>query len=218
MSTFYDQLDELDDYMVTIWSRRVGTLRGLIDTDEISYTNAANIGSSTLAGITEGFIKGAAKGMAKKVFGDLGRSLVSDNFKTVMSTFKGYEDSSHSGFGISMHLFPNKFGNGSYKEIMDLLGRMTLPDTTEDTFLKSYLYSPEDLKALASGEDPFKGNLIHVTIGNWFHATGLFMEQGSPSFSKFVDTNGDPIYAKVDPTFTSYKVLNATEWSSWWKR
>ena len=192
-------------------------LQGLLDNDEVSYTAAANIGGSTLAGMGEGFARGAGKAVVGKALGDFGKNLVGETFKTVMSTFKGYEDSQPSSFPTSIHLFPNKFVNGSYNEMIEILGRMTQPNTEDNTFLKSYLYSPEDTKKLASGEDPFKGQLIHVTIGNWFLATGLFMTSGPPTMSKFVDDSKKPIYAKLDANFESYKVLNAKEWAAWWR-
>ncbi len=219
MPTFYEELESLNDYKVTIRNSKTGeVLEGLIDNEEISYSAGANIGESTLAGLSEGFSKGVIKGVVSKALGDLGKNIVSDNFKTVLSTFKGYEDSKPSTFSVSLHLFPNKFNNPSYKEMVEILGRMTQPNTEDGKFIRSYLYSPEDTKKLAKGEDPFEDQLIHVMIGNWFFAKGLFMTSGPITMSKYVDTSGKPIYSKVDLDFESYKVLNAREWASWWRQ
>lgn len=213
---FYDSLDQFSDYMVQVKNTKTGeVIKGLIDNDDLSYSMGANLGGSQMAGMAEGGLKGLAKSFAGKVAGDVGKSMIDNNFKTVLSTYKGYEDSSETSFPISMHLFPNKSGNGSYPDMIEIIAKLTQPNTEDSKFLQSYLYDPNDTKSLALGSDPFKGQLIHVSIGDWFLATGLFCTSSNPKMTKFVDTDGKPLYAEWDATFTPYKILNAGEISSW---
>ena len=54
MPTFYDDINGLDDYLVTIKNSKTGEmLQGLLDNDEVSYTAAANIGGSTLVWVRD---------------------------------------------------------------------------------------------------------------------------------------------------------------------
>lgn len=144
------------------------------------------------------------------------KSGIDKGFKTVLSTYQTLDDVGYSDFKVDLNLFPHKFGNGSYSQILNILGRMTMMDTSTK-FMIPYLYTVDALTALAKGEDPFKAGLIHVTIGSWFHAHGLFMTDASTTVSTIVDSDGKPLFAELSCSFQSYKVLNADEYSSWWK-
>lgn len=212
----YDSLKQYQDYLVQVINTKTGdVLEGLLDNNDLSYTNSADIGGSFIAGSAEGLTKGIAVAGARKVAGDLGASAVESNYKTIASTYKSYEGASDTGFSISMHIFPK---SESYTSIMSKIAKLTQPDTEDSVFLHSYLYNSDDAKKLLSGVDPFKGNLIHVSIGDWFLATGLFCSSSSHSFTKYVDTNGKPLYMVWDVSFIPYKLLNATELSSWHRK
>lgn len=214
----FDKLDDYQDYLVQVRNTKTGeVLEGLLDNDELSYTTSADIGSNFLAGYVEDMMRGAAQGLTSKlpVVGGLARDAVKQNYKTVKSTYKAYEGASATSFSVSFHLFAK---NESYNSILQKLHKLTQPDTEDSEFMHSYLYNPTDSAALLIGGDPFAGNLIHVSIGDWFLATGLFCNSVSHSFSKYVDTEGKPIYLSVTLGFEPYKVLNATELASWVKR
>ena len=213
---FYDQIDQFNDYMLVIKNTKTGdTITGLIDNEDFSYSMSASLGGGSLASNLEGGARGLAKSVAGKIAGDFGKSFVDSNFKTVLSTYKGYEDSGDISFSVSMHIFPNKLHNGSYNSIIEKIAKLTQPNTEDGKFLKSYLYDPLETTKLAAGVDPFKGQLVHVSIGSWFLATGLFCTGSDPVQSKFVDEDGKPLYMEWTATFTPYKVLNAKEVASW---
>lgn len=211
----YDTLDQFPDYLVQVINSHTGdTISGLIDNEEFTYTLGANVSGSLAAGGLEAGVKGVASAVAQRALGGMGKTII-NNFKTSLSTYKSYEDSQDSNFSISMHIFPGKSGNGEYPSIVEGIAKLTQPNTEDSRFLQSYLYDPADIKKLATAEDPFKGKLIHVSIGNWFLATGLFCVSAPPSFSKFVDVEGKPLYMRWDATFTPYKTLNAKEIAAW---
>jgi len=220
MSIYYDKLDSYSDYLVMISCGFAGiSLKGLIDDEEFSYSNGASWGNSTVASAGEGLIRGAASKFATKIFGSGVGNAVSQNLKTLLSTFQGYEGDSGVSFSLNMHFFPNKYGNGSYNNMELQLAKLTQPNVDGMTdILKSYLYSPKDTAKIALGSDPFKNQLVHCSIGDWFMATGLKVDNVSRSYSKYVDDKGAPLYMSVSITFSPYKSLNATELSDWIKR
>jgi len=218
MGLYIDDMEQYKDYIVLITNAKAGIrLQGLINDEELSISSGASWGSSTIAGAGEGFIKGAATKFATKFAGEAVGSAVNNELKTVLSTFKGYEGDNGVNFpAISMNLFPNRFGNGSYSDIELMLAKLTQPDTDSFTDrLKSYLYDSSDTLKIAVGTDPFKNQLVHVSVGEWLMATGLTCDSVNRSYSKYVDDEGKPIYLQVSFNFSPYKSLNAEELSSW---
>lgn len=212
MGLKYDSLNEYSDYLVqVINSKTQEVIEGLLDNEDLSYLTGAQFGASSLGGVSD-FLKGAAQAGAGRVGGELGKNAVANNFTTVLSTFKGYEGSSDTGFNISMHIFP---GSSTYQSILTKIHKLTQPETENSQFLHSYLYGVDDASKLTESVDPFKGGLIHVSIGDWFLATGMFCTSSNISLSKYVDTTGKPIYMVWSAEFVPYKVLNATELASW---
>lgn len=213
----FDSLpDGYEDYLVQIRNSKTGeSIEGLLDNEDLSYSTSAQISGSFLAASLEGFTKGVASAAAGKVAGDLGRNAVDSNYKTIASTYKTYDGAGDVGFNINMHIFPR---NEKYSDILTKIHKFTQPNTEGSVFLHSHLYSPDDAKKLLTADDPFKGNLIHVSIGNWFLATGLFCNSNGHSFSKFVDESGKPLFMQWSASFEPYKVLTAAELASWHRK
>lgn len=209
----FDKLGEYTDYLVIIKNSKTGeSIQGLIDNEDLSYSTNAEIGGSFVGGSMDGFARGAASEVAGRVGGDLAKNAVSQNYKTISSTYKAYEGAGETGFSIQMHVFGN---TETYNSILQKVHKYTQPDTSDSQFLHSYLYDKTDTAKLLTGEDPFKGNLIHVSIGEWFLATGLFCTGVGHSFSKYVDTTGKPLYLILNLSFIPYKLLNAEELAGW---
>lgn len=217
MGLYIDEIENYKDYVVLITNSKANIrLMGLIDDEEFSYSSGANWGSSGAAGAIEGAVNGAASNIAKKWAGEAAGNYVSNELKTILSTYKGYEGEAGVPLSVSMHLFPNRFGNGSYKDMELQLAKLTQPDTDNALgTLKSYLYDAVDTGTIAIGNDPFKNQLVHVSIGEWFLATGLTCDNVGRSYSKYVDDTGKPISLVVSFSFSPYKSLDAIELSSW---
>lgn len=213
----FDSLPEgFNDYLVQIKNTKTGEIiQGLLDNEDLSYSTSAEISGSFLAGSAEGFTKGLATAAAGKIAGDLGRSAVESNYKTMASTYKTYESAGETGFSVNMHIFPR---TEKYNDILFRMHKLTQPNTENSVFLHSHLYSPTDASKLLTAEDPFKGNLIHVSIGDWFLATGLFCTGANFSFSKYVDEDGKPLFMVYSASFVPYKLLTAAELSSWHRK
>lgn len=208
---YADMINQFPEYLVTVRNSHTGeSIIGLIDNDDFSYSMGANLSGSQMAGLIEGGLKGFASALAGKALGGVGKDLVDGGFKTAFSTFKSYEDSQEMSYSITMHIFPDK-ENGTYPNVIEKIAKLTQPDTKDHKFLTSYLYEPSITRKLAKGEDPFKGQLIHVTIGKWFASTGLFCTGSSLQFAKYLNESGKPLYMVWDATFTPYKTLNAQE-------
>jgi len=216
---YIDQAEHLDDYKVVIASPKAGIrLTGLLDDEEFSYSSSANLGTGSIASSVEGATKGIGKAIAGKLpGGQMLSNMVGDNFKTAKSTILGYDGADNSSFTVSMHFFPNKLGNGSYKNIELQLSKLTQPNVKNiSDQLASYIYDPSDTAGFLTGGDPFKGKLVSLSVGNWFNIVGMLLPDSvSRNYSKFVDTKNKPIYLSASLTFKTYRVINAEEISSW---
>jgi hypothetical protein len=56
---------------------------------------------------------------------------------------------------------------------------------------------------------------IALQIGTWFRAFGLVMASVNTTFSKEVNSQGQPIEVKVNCTFQPYKAITYDEFESW---
>ena len=214
----FDKLEEYQDYLVQIRNTKTGELiEGLLDNEDFSYTTSAELGTNFMAQSIEDVTRGGAQAIAGRIpgVGDYARSAIGQNYKTIRSTYKAYEGASDTPFSLQLHIFANK---KSYNQSLQILHKFTQPDTEDSKYMHSYLYDKSEAASMLTGEDPFSGNLIHVSIGDWFFATGLFCTGIDYSFSKYVDTEGKPIYLVVNLGFVPYKVLNAQELASWIRR
>jgi len=218
MGLYIDDMEQYKDYIVLITNAKAGIrLQGLLNDEELSISSGASWGSSVVAGAAEGVGRGVATKIATKFAGEMVGNTVRNELKTVLSTFKGYEGDNGVTFpSITMNLFANRFGNGSYHDIELMLAKLTQPDTSKFTDrLKSYLYDSKDTLKIAGGVDPFKNQLVHISVGDWLLGTGLVCDNVSRNYSKYVDDTGKPIYLQVTFNFSPYKSLNAEELASW---
>jgi hypothetical protein len=215
----YDKLNSYKDYVIQITNSRSGEMiTGLYDDEELSYGTNIELGSSSFGGFTDEAMSGAAGQLAEKFLGRFSglagsaKNMIQGNLKSINSTIKGYEGSGDNSFSLSFHIFP---GGESYNSILNKIYKYTQPDTDDTNFMRSHLYSIQDAASLLTNDNAFKGQLLHVSIGDWFFATGLFCNGINHSFSKFVDENGAPIYMAVNIGFVSYRTLTAAELASW---
>ncbi len=217
-------MEDYKDYTVVVRISKTGdTVSGLINNEELSYATSANIGNSSLIGglsnIASSALKGGAGALANRAGGEYARQKTSDalsSLDNVYSTLKSYEGGSSAPPPVTFHIFPE---NGSYQSALKTLYRLTQPDTEDGIMIRSYLYSEKDIADVdRDGVDPHDGKLVHLMIGNWFHATGLFVSGVSLNFSKYVDSSKVPIYAEVTISFDTHISLNAKQMLAWHTR
>lgn len=206
-------IENYPDYIVTIYNTKTAeSIAGLLDNEDVSYSSSADLGNNSFIGGAADVLKGAGTQLLRKGFGDYGGDILADRAKTIQNKFQtmvSYEGGNSSVPPITFHVFPE---NGSYKNILRKLYKYTQPNTESDILIKSYLYDPTDvLKIDTDSGDPFEGKLLHLTIGEWFHATGLFCKNVDLRFSKYVDNNKVPIYLEVGLTFQHHIVQNAEQ-------
>lgn len=218
-------LEDYPDYVVIVRNSKTGeSITGLINNEEISYSTAADIGNSSFIGgavkTAQDIVKGGASAAAEKLAGTWGKETMDRMTATldnIYSTLKSYEGSDASVPPVTFHVFPD--ATGSYKPILYLLYKLTQPNTEQGIMIRSYLYEPEDIINIdREGLDPHEGKLIHLSIGKWFLATGLFCTGISHNFSKFVNENNVPIYMEVTMQFTTHIVPNARQMADWHTR
>jgi hypothetical protein len=217
----FDKIDEYSDYKVMVRNTKTGeVIAGLLDNEGFSYSTVAILGGGAIAGEIEDFTKGVASRAAgdlagKATGGKLGgfaSGFVNQNYKTIASTFKGYTSAGDSPINLQIHVFAR---SNSYNYLLNILHKFTQPNTENDVLIKSYLYDPIDTASLLTLDDPFKGQLLHVSIGEWFFATGMMCTGVDFAFSKYIDEENKPIYLQVNIGLVPYKLLNAKELSSW---
>ncbi len=216
-------MEDYPDYTVVVRISKTGDyIAGLINNEEISYAGSASIGNSSavnlIANTASGTAKGAAVAIAQRLGGNWGGQKVgeiADMVQNVYSTFKAYDGGDHAPPPVTFHVFPNA---GSYLSALKTLYRLTAPNTEDGIRIKSYLYDLGDLADIDLGKDqgdPFDAGLVHLSIGKWFHATGLFCEAVNFNFSKYVDSSGVPIYMEVTISFATHKSMNAKQLLAW---
>lgn len=223
MALDFDKLKEYDDYLVIVKNSKTGEhIQGLIDNDGFSYSAGAELAGSAIGGAITDVTSGAMNKANDQISGGLGGAngrvagavggFLKDNYKNIISTYKGYDGASDNGFSIQLHIFP---GQSGYKETLLKVAKFTQPDTSNGGIIQSHLYSSAETLEMLAASDPFKGALIHVSIGDWFLATGLFCSGVDYNFSKYVDEKKRPMYLIMNLTFTTYKVLTAEELAGW---
>lgn len=210
-------MEDYPDYIVVLYNTKgAETVAGLLNNEEFSYQNAADVGArSLIAGITE-VATGAANKLGGKLGGAAGDWMVrkaTSQFSNIYSTMKSYEGAGDTPLSVTFHAFPE---NGSYQGILSKLYKYTQPDTESDIIIKSYLYDPSTLVSLdRMTADPFDGGLIHLSIGKWFHATGLMPSGVGLTFSKYVNEDKVPIYLEVSISLVPHIVQNAKQMLGW---
>jgi hypothetical protein len=223
--TYLDNaMEELADYLIFIHlkngSEKINITGFLSDGSKLSFNTGANFSQSGFAGMVEGFKKGAAKNAVSKIpiIGDFLSSMVDKEYTTLAQTYKGYDTSTISGFSFSFIVIPGYNNVNSYSEIIRDLNKLVLPKVDENTGkLLSYLYDISDTTGLSNSNDVFENALIHVSIGNWFSAAGLFCTSISHNFSNQMDENGIPLYLEVSMEFEPHRLLKPDEVASWFK-
>lgn len=137
-------------------------------------------------------------------------------WKSLATTFMKYASSSQGGFPISFKIFPDK--HGSYTETTEKIYKLSAPFIAAKGFnasMASYLYDPGQLAQSVPNPFHFDDQLIHVFIGDWFYAKGLFCTSSSVSMSPYLDNDGRPVYADVQLNFQHHRVLDARELAAW---
>jgi len=219
--TVYDNLNDeiLQDYLVTVSNSYAKIhLAGILEEDTFSISQSAQLSNSMVAQGVEGLAKGAGKALLDKVFKGAGNTL--SGLSSIRSTIKTYESSGEISFSLSFKIYPSKFGNpSSYKEIMRQISKLTQPElTSAGQIMVSHLYDPKMISNMLNplGDKPsyklFDGQLVCVTIGDWFKSCGLFCTGNNVSISTRVDLEGKPLYLTWSgATFTPYRILTADD-------
>jgi hypothetical protein len=209
---------KINDYLVVISGGGVN-LGGVLSTDTLSLSMGMSATDSVATSNVEGGIRGVGKAVAGKIAGNLGKSLVDSAPKRVGSTVKTYGETSETSFSIDIDIIPGKYNApGSYNGITNQIAKMTQPKFTSADVMVSYLYDPGVVSSLLTNPRVLDHQLLHVTIGNWFAADGLFCTSANPSYSTIIDDTGKPLFMTASFTFTPYRMLDADELSSWIKQ
>ena len=230
-----------EDFLVIISLRGISAdskICGVLNNTEFSLSNSASY--------SEGFSNAGVKMVAdafnkvtKNAF-EKGTDALSSG--TLNSTVSTYGSSGASGFSISCNIIPGQLGmKYDLKDIVKNITALTQPNiysksatgstgklsvfgytpnitaTASATSLTSNLYSVKDKARLLADPYAFDGKLIHVKIGDWFEASGLYCTSAGITNSTILDENGMPLYIKVEFSFQSYRVLSAEEISKMYK-
>jgi hypothetical protein len=209
---------EFTDYLVHINCEYAGVkLTGVMTEETFSLAKGMNPSGSLAASASTGTIKGFAKGTLKKFFGNMGSTLIDNGLESVTSTVKTYGSSNETSFSLTLNIYPGKFGNpSSFQEISRQISKLTQPKFL-GSLMTSYLYDNKKLEDLlnplnvTSSYKIFDGDLICITIGNWFYGCGFFCTSSNENYSTIVDESGKPLALTWNATFTHYRIMDANE-------
>lgn len=189
-------------------------LTGYINMESMQFPTGMTPDSITNMGqMLEALGWGAIKGLIKKFSGS---SIEKEH--SIRESVKGYGVPNDISFSVSIDILLGKDGNPStVKDLMTQLNKLTLANVDNAGLYETYLYDNSMMKQLFTDYTIFDGQLIHLSIGNWFEASGLLCTSVNPSLSTITDDNGKPLFVKVDFTFESYRKLTAEELASFFK-
>jgi hypothetical protein len=214
MSIKLSNIDEYEDHTVIIRNSKDGSsITGLMTNESLALFTSSIISESFIASTAEGTLKGGLAAIGSKL-GGIVRSGIDSNFKTTASTYKSYTSTSDTGFSVSFIVY---LKDRSINSILNTMLKWTQP-ASDSTILRSQLYDLSVLEQLLSFKDPFKGQLLHVSIGKYFLATGLFCTGLQYTVPKYVDEDGKPLYIEFTTSFLPYKLLGSEELASWFTR
>jgi hypothetical protein len=176
--TYFNQLEQFTDYRVSITHPEAGIkLGGLINNETLSYQTQANLGISLAAQMVKNATEGALTSMSNKggvmgalaTAGEMSGITSQENLQKIAFSKKRFNSSDPTSLSITLHLFPNKFGNLDYPDIELQLSKMTQPDFDNlGQSYKSYLYEKFTTEELNPVNDTLFDKLIQVEIGKWF--------------------------------------------------
>jgi len=205
---YLDFEEGMEDYIVVVNSP-AGTISGyMTEGSKVTLTTSSDWSPGSFTGAVDKGIQGVKNYVTKLVTGE--------GLKTtsIGQTIKTYSSSAVGGFSVSFMCIPGKLSCGSYTDEINKLSKLTLPKSNKGT-MESNLYTTSLTKQIFKGNDVFKGGLIHVSIGSYFHASGLYCTSTSYEMSEIIDDEGKPLYMNVSLSFSPYRVLTADELSSW---
>lgn len=173
----------------------------------LSMSTSAQYNGDLTKEVTEGAIKtGAAKiGLGGIV------SAVAGSIKTKVSTRKGYLEGDGGDFSITLLFFLNVDACGnfqSYRHLVEELSKLTLPKYIDGGIMTSHIYKSSERDS---------SQLIQVSIGKWFDATGLFCKSGSFDFSPHKDQDGKPMFLRWSGSFEYKEAPDASTVAKWYK-
>lgn len=204
-------LDEMPDYHFRIINTTTGeSVVGIINNDDFEFgTSAEYTTGATTDGAVGEMTKGVVTSGAGKV-SSAASNLIRNNMNTIGTTTKSYVAGSDVSFSVSFTVFPN--GKSGFSPIIKTLSKLTLPEGG-DTYMNSSVIGSKQSNLSSLG----RGGLIHVMIGDWFHATGCLCQNVNFNLSKYVNENKVPIYMNVTASFVSDRVMTSNDLHKWFR-
>jgi len=207
--------DFLSKFLVIVSAPYAGVnITGYINTESMSFPTGMTPDSITTMGhLLESLGWGAIKGLLKKISGsDVERE------HSIRDSVKGYGVPNDISFSLSIDILLGRDGNpSSVQELMTNINKLTMANVDKAGLYGTYLYDDQMLKNLFHDYTIFDGQLIHLSIGDWFEASGLLCTSANPTLSTITDDMGVPLFVKVDFTFQPYRKLTAEEFASFFK-
>ena len=211
---------DLNDYMVHINSP-VGTVTGIIQDDSLNIPFGMSVSQSSVATATDwrNHVLTAGKAIAKKIGGELLGNAVDtykNSVKSVKEFIKTYENSGEMDISFSMIVIPGKFGmSNSVNSIVSTLSKMTMPKV-ENNGMSSFMVTASQVGALAGSWKALDNKLCFISIGDWFHTSGVFWcTSASTSISTIIDSDGKPSHLNINFVFSPYRPLTPGDISGW---
>ena len=215
-----DKNEQIQDYITIIKCDYADVeIIGLLKEESFNINLSAQLSSSLVAAANESTIKGMAKAFGEKMFGNIFKSFsdtILHDYKSAYSTVKTYESSGDIQISFSIDYIPNTLSNKSYKQIIEEVSKLTQPEISKDryAYMHSGIYDHLAVKDFIGNYKAFDGQLISVSIGNWFKASGLFCTSAIPTFSTAFDEDGEPMFLTINFTFEPYRILTAEDIAS----
>lgn len=227
MPLYINNLDKYRDYIVVVHcgnsDSTISDIQGLISgSTNVKIDTRAELMSSAASSLVE-FGKNMVEGALSKASSALG-SAFGENFQMIGQSAKDWQSGSKFAFDIGFNVFKSGLDGvgttSSFKELNLNLAKMTqskpVDNIITDKQQSYYDYldtsNSEELQDRLMGEK--EANLFTVSIGNWFVCPGLIPISTSISYSPYVDLSGSPIYATVNISFETFRILTAEEWGN----
>ena len=216
-------MEKYQDFLVTINLPPLvgGSINGFLDSETFDITTSATWGTSNLTGGWKDFVKGASSSLVGKIpaLGKMGQDFIS-NTKTVNNTINLYESPGDITISFSINIIGGINNTSkSYKDLELMINKLTQPDLQGNAeAILPYTYKLSDLEGLATGNySTMDSRMGSISIGNWFTANLLKFDTMGRSYSTTLNTEGKPLFMKLDVTASPYRALSAEEVTGWFK-
>lgn len=200
--------DFTENYKVIIAGLTGGPVTGSMNNDiPISTGNDFSDAKEALEGII-GAVGGGRLLDLKNQIGSAAR-LAGGSATTALETRKIWNNSTMPSIPVEFTLYQSSADDESIIERVLRLQRATLPNKSGAVFT-----APNNFSYTGRADLNASGTLI-LQIGTWFRADKLLLNDMNVTYSKEVNSLGQPIEAIVTANFIPFRVLTYDEFKRW---